>query len=507
MPIIEMGEKTVYFPDDMSEEEVQAVVDRDISRAVNIGELFKGMDTQDYLDAAAITTSPIPVVGDVAGLVADVNMYATDPESRNWFNYLFSAAGVLPFVPAPSAVRKTAEKVQKYADNSRNKKRATVKDAARVAYPGVYKDPRKIIADVEVAPESENLGKIFNTSREELADIANRQGNIDPVLPGQAVNPKGSAAAQNVMTPRNEQRLLDLLDEARKNEGLFTGMKGWYVLDPAYNRLAEMYGPEKAAEMFERMNTLTGMASPMSDVATEINRGTAANTLFNQGRFDDFMRYGGLKQTDKPVDMQMIKGHTAHSTSQAPPMRDYLESGEVRLKSPKVPMYIQASSVPEVGFQTQIPVGDAHWSRAVGLADTRFPNEPRGRWLKKQGKWEFPGESVSTPEMTDLGPWWRENVAAEAGLESVPAQAITWGAMGKQTGVKTPVGAPKLEILADQIDAAARREGVDPLKMRDDILSGKKIAGNVDPELLAWLLAGGVGALAAPAFIEDNDAL
>ena len=198
MPIIEMGEKTVYFPDDMSEEEVQAVVDRDISRAVNIGELFKGMDTQDYLDAAAITTSPIPVVGDVAGLVADVNMYATDPESRNWFNYLFSAAGVLPFVPAPSAVRKTAEKVQKYADNSRNKKRATVKDAARVAYPGVYKDPRKIIADVEVAPESENLGKIFNTSREELADIANRQGNIDPVLPGQAVNPKGSAAAQNV---------------------------------------------------------------------------------------------------------------------------------------------------------------------------------------------------------------------------------------------------------------------------------------------------------------------
>lgn len=506
MPTIELGEKTVYFPDEMSPEQIQEVIDRDVSRAVNIGEFFKDLDTQDYLDAVAISTTPIPVVGDVAGLIADVNMYATDPDARNWTNYLFSAAGVLPFVPASSAIRKTKQAVDKYADNSRNKKRSTVQNPERVAFPGVYKDPRKIIEDVQVAPDSGNLEKIFNTSREELADIANRQGNIDPVLPGQAKNPKGSAAAQGIMNPRNEQRLLDVMDEASRNEGLFTGMKGWYVMDPAYNRLAEMYGPEKAAEMFERFNTLSGMASPMSDVATEINRGSAANTLYAQGRFDEFMKYGGLPSDQKPPNLDMIKGHVAHRTSQAPAMDAYLRTGEVQLKSPKVPMYIQASQTPDIGFQTRIPVGDAHWSRAVGLADTRLPGKPQGRLNPKTGKYEYPGESVTTPEMTDLGPWWREKIAGEVGLESVPAQAIMWGSMGAQTGVKTPVGAPKLEILADQIAAAAKREGVDPLKMRDDILSGKKIAGNVDPQLLALILGGSAAAAAtAPMLMQDEE--
>ena len=61
------------------------------------------------------------------------------------------------------------------------------------------------------------------------------------------------------------------------------------------------------------------------------------------------------------------------------------------MQTPKVPMYIQASGVPETGFQTAMPVGDAHWSRAVGLGDTRTN--------------QAYGASVSTPEMSQLGPW------------------------------------------------------------------------------------------------------
>ena len=72
-----------------------------------------------------------------------------------------------------------------------------------------------------------------------------------------------------------------------------------------------------------------------------------------------------------PESMANVKSHAYHRTAQSPAMQQYLDTGEVQLKSPKVPMYIQASSVPEVGFQTRIPVGDAHFSRAVGLADTR----------------------------------------------------------------------------------------------------------------------------------------
>ena len=58
------------------------------------------------LDAAAMSTMLVPGVGDVTGLAADVDMYMRDPESRNIPNYLLTAAGVLPFLPAASQVRK-----------------------------------------------------------------------------------------------------------------------------------------------------------------------------------------------------------------------------------------------------------------------------------------------------------------------------------------------------------------------------------------------------------------
>jgi hypothetical protein len=62
-------------------------------------------DQMSPLDAAAIVTGGVPVVGDLTGLAADVDMYMRDPESRNIPNYLLTAAGALPFLPAASQVR------------------------------------------------------------------------------------------------------------------------------------------------------------------------------------------------------------------------------------------------------------------------------------------------------------------------------------------------------------------------------------------------------------------
>ena len=62
-------------------------------------------DQMSPLDAAALITGPVPVVGDIAGLAADADMYMRDPESRNIPNYMLSAAGALPFLPAASQVR------------------------------------------------------------------------------------------------------------------------------------------------------------------------------------------------------------------------------------------------------------------------------------------------------------------------------------------------------------------------------------------------------------------
>ncbi len=56
-------------------------------------------------DKAAIATSPIPILGDAAGLYADAVNYINDPDSRNWLNYTLSAASVLPLVPSATQLR------------------------------------------------------------------------------------------------------------------------------------------------------------------------------------------------------------------------------------------------------------------------------------------------------------------------------------------------------------------------------------------------------------------
>jgi hypothetical protein len=348
----------------------------------------------------------------------------------------------------------------------------TVVNPKRNAFPGVYGDPRQVIADAaaKVGPEDPLMQRLFGVSRADLSDLSlSRQGNELGVLPGEKQNPQGAASARDVMTPQNEQRLIDVLGEARKAPGLYQGMTGWYAMDPLFQHFVKEFGPDEAIARYKQFNTLSGMASPGSDVGSEIARGSTANALHTQGRFNDFVRYGGGVEdsgsSGRPADMADLPGHVYHR-SQALPMQQYLESGEMQMKSPKVPMYIAASGVPETGFQTSTPVGDAHWARAVGLADTRNMRTLKGQEI-------VPGSSVSTPEMQTLAPWWRDRVAGPAGLESVPAQALAWGAFSPQTGVKSAIGAPKLEILSTQIGKLADRLGISPEEARDRVVRGE----------------------------------
>jgi hypothetical protein len=372
----------------------------------------------------------------------------------------------------------------------------TVANPQRNAFPGIYGDPRKVISDANqmVGPEDPLLQRLFGVSRQDLSDIAQgRQGNELGVLPGAKKGATGAASAQGVMTPQNEQRLIDVLSEARGTP-LHTGMTGWYSMDPLYERFKQIFGEQDAPAKFARFNTLMGMASPGSDVGTEIARGSSANWLDTQGRFPDFQTYGGVSgkkrqgMPDFPEDMMNVPGHAYHPTAQAGPMADYLRTGALQMKSPKVPMYIGASGVPDyagpegsgfstLGNQSDMPVGDAHWARGVGLADTR-------NWRYKKGEQTVPGSSVSTPEMQTLGPWWRDRVAAQAGYQAVPAQATAWGAFAPYTGVTSAIGAPKLEILATQIGKTAQRLGVSPETARDMVLRGETGAfGHMDPTL------------------------
>jgi hypothetical protein len=357
-----------------------------------------------------------------------------------------------------------------------NKKLQTVNEPQRMAYPGIYKDPREIAAEAaaRVAPEDPALKRLFGVTRGEMYEMGKtRKGNLPGELPGAAANPTGAEAATKVMTRRNKQRLLDVLGEAEKHQALVQGMDPWYVMDPFFKRMAEILGPEKAAEEYRHMNTLMGMASPGSDVTTEIPRGSAAYYLMKQGRFPDFLKYAGKMGGHQPEDIRGVPGHLAHKTAHGLPMQKYVESGKIEMGSPKVPMYIEASGVPETGFQTRTPVGDAHWSRAVGLADTRNPRTLKGEQV-------VPNASVSNAEMSALAPWWRKHIAGELGIESVPAQARAWGTFSPQTGVTTPIGAPKLEMIAQAIMQTAHRLGVSPETARDLVLRGMARMGKAE---------------------------
>ena len=369
----------------------------------------------------------------------------------------------------------TGGKLDGYASKGKvTKSQQTVKNAQRMAYPGIYGDPKEIaaLAASRVASEDPILKQLFGVTRADMYQQSHgRQGMPHlGMLPGASANPRGSEATEGVMNKRNEQRLLDVMSEAGKHQSLVHGMDPWYYMDPLFNHMVKLLGMQKATEEYKKMNALMGMASSSSEVNTEIPRGSLAYYLQNQGRFDEFVQHGGKRDPNRPADFGDVPGHLAHKTAHALPMKNFLTHGSVTMESPKVPMYIEASGVPATGFQTRTPVGDAHWSRAVGLADTRNPRTVKGVEV-------VPGASVSTPEMSQLGPWWQHKIASKLGLESVPAQARAWGAFSPQTGVTTPIGAPKLELIAKQIGLTAKRLGVTPETARDMVLTGKERMG------------------------------
>ena len=362
----------------------------------------------------------------------------------------------------------------------------------RVLHPGVYKSPEQIVEEARAnfQPEHPALKELFGVTREDLYGIGQqgkRAGNREPVYQRPA-EPGGSYVGRNIMTPRNAERLVRTLKLAEKYPELIHGTDAWYVMDPAFWRLVELEGPERAIGLYKRFNTFTGMASPGSPVATELQRGTAANWMAERGQFGQFQRWGGMKEGEyvppqfrgptggRTVAEGAMPGHPYHPTAQAIPMGKYARTGNVDMTSPKVPLYIQASGVPETGFQTKLPVPDAHFARGIGAADVRTSAQP--------------GVSLKGSEYHEIGPWYREHVAEPLGIQAVPAQARQWSIYGPQTDVKSKLGAPKLEILAQRIWERAQQLGIDPRRLRDDVLRGKNRA--------AWAgLAAGLGAAEA----------
>lgn len=345
-----------------------------------------------------------------------------------------------------------------------------VTDPQRIYREGIYKRPDVIAkeADAMVAPEHPALKELFGVTRDDLYQISQqgaRQGNVQPNI-WLPKNPKGSYAAENIMNQPNAQRLIDTLTEARKYPGLERGMVPWYVMDPAFKRLEQLVGPQQAIVEYNKFNSMMTPFSASSDVMKEINRGTAARMMMERGRLDDFAKYGGMpvetRGKDFPAELKDVIPHLRHGTTHVPPAIKWANTGSHGYGNDtvKIPLYTQASGVPQTGFQTAWAVPDAHFTRAVGMSDVR--------------KNAMPGDYMGGSEYRTFSPWFRQNVAQPLGIESVPAQALTWGAYAPQTGVRTPIGAGKLELISQRMWERAKELGVDPQMFRDKVLLGQE---------------------------------
>jgi hypothetical protein len=73
-----------------------------------------GRQVADAAQAVGLLASPIPVVGDVMGLLGDAAMYAAKPEERTWGNAAMTLLGALPLVPSAGAAANMVKKATQW---------------------------------------------------------------------------------------------------------------------------------------------------------------------------------------------------------------------------------------------------------------------------------------------------------------------------------------------------------------------------------------------------------
>lgn len=351
--------------------------------------------------------------------------------------------------------------------------RTFIPDARRALYPRIYDNPKLVVqrALENLSPESPALKRLFGVTRDDLYQMARdreRQFGLGTLPPpaGLPTNPRGAASVDAITGPANTQRLLDVLGEASKHPELLRGPYAWYIQDPIFQRMVQEGGIQHAMENFPKLTTFQGLSSAGSAVLPEINRGTAAYSLAQQGRFRDFADFAGIPKEDRsalwemvPGDMRGIQGHAYHNTAHVPAMEGYQRTGQLLSHDVKEPVYIANAGVPETGYSWAFPTVDAHVSRFTGLADTRG-----ARTLAEQKG------SVSPSELSQFAPWWRGSVAEPLGMNPVGAQGFGWNVFAPATGVKTKIGAPKLELQAERIMQRAKETGESPERIRDMLL-------------------------------------
>lgn len=144
-----------------SEEEGGQSLSEMITKVAEVGgEVWENMN---YLDRAALVTAPVPVVGDVTGLLADAYMYATKPEERTATNYALTGGSLALGLPASvtSAIGSSPALLGIFAAARRNPE--ALKKYEEAINAPLTKKQEKIIAD-----DPDAIAKIMEEKAEQV---------------------------------------------------------------------------------------------------------------------------------------------------------------------------------------------------------------------------------------------------------------------------------------------------------------------------------------------------
>jgi hypothetical protein len=239
-----------------------------------------GRQFADAMQAVGLLASPIPVVGDVAGLLGDAAMYAAKPEERTLGNAAWTALGALPFVPSAAGA---VNKAVKQAATAPMPQLAT---RYPTVAPGVVQvDPKtgksfigKVLSDeglqaqklrqaIQKEMDAKGFAPYFDPAQRSYVNPADYPLSGD----SRAVVPKKVATQEKwkevVDTPEARERLM----EAYKRGSQYPGSENWYAMKQLEDEFVKEYGSEVGKKMFrerfgDAMAATTGGADPTSNL-------------------------------------------------------------------------------------------------------------------------------------------------------------------------------------------------------------------------------------------------
>jgi len=238
------------------------------------------------IDAAALAVSPVPIAGDIAGLLNDARHYMQNPETRSLGNYALSAAGVLPLIPPVMGATRALRPSQV---DMRIRQMAYENDVRHGAInentPGVDPDEiRAIKAEQAAEAGPQPKGLLDDTPRGAAPERTDYS-----LLRFRA--PQGSSARFNKLMERFEAAP-EMADEMRSivRAGEEVGRE-WYNTEALRDMFIKELGPKAGPEAWKEFMWLVGATSTGSKVPPNIRN---ASYWFTKNRPGDNSGVGAL---------------------------------------------------------------------------------------------------------------------------------------------------------------------------------------------------------------------